>query len=145
MALVTAPAHLSLHLDILPQDTLTSGLFPWGHPWGKEELGWGGREEREAEAEGLAMQVGELEDKRASGWGVVWGLSQGTEGQPVRVRQEFPGEAAGPLGSYMPFAWSSLLRPGEGVNLRSPQVSCHALKQPPAPGDPGSHVNNLKP
>lgn len=27
------------------------------------------------------MQVGELEDKRASGWGVVWGLSQGTEGQ----------------------------------------------------------------
>ena len=30
------------------------------------------------------MQVGELEDKQASGWGVVWGLSQGTEAQPCQ-------------------------------------------------------------
>ena len=64
---------------------------------------------------------------------------------PVRVPQEFLREVAGPLGSYRPVARASLLRPGEGVNLRSPQASWCALKQPPAPGDLGSQVNNVKP
>ena len=137
----------SLHLDVLLPGRTNLRSVPLRASLGMEALGRGGRREKgeEAEAKGLATQVGEGEDKRLSGYSGLWGLSQGTGASPVRVPQEFPREAAGPLGSYRPDARSSPLRPGEGVKLRSSQASCCALKQPSAPGDLGSQVNNLKP
>ena len=51
-----------------------------------EALGQGGRREKgeEAEAKGLATQVGEGEDKRLSGYSGLWGLSQGTGASPCQ-------------------------------------------------------------
>lgn len=112
---------------------------------GMEELGWGGRKERKQKLRVWQHRWGKV---RTNGSRDTVGCGARVRKQgpaPVRVPQEFPSEAAGPLGSYRPVARSSPLRPGEGVNLRSPQASCCALKQPSAPGDLGSQVNNLKP
>ena len=112
---------------------------------GMEELGWGEREERKQKLRVCQRRWGKV---RTNGPQHRVGCGARVRAQgpaPVRVPQEFLREVAGPLGSYRPVARASLLRPGEGVNLRSPRASWCALKQPPAPGDLGSQVNNVKP
>jgi hypothetical protein len=134
-----------LHLDVLLPGCANLRSVPLRASLGMEELGWGDREERKQKLRVCQRRWGKV---RTNGpqHRVGCGAQVRAQGPaPVRVPQEFPREVAGPLGSYRPVARGSPLWSGEGVNLRSPQASCCALKQPPAPGDLGSQVNNVKP
>ena len=134
-----------LHLDVLLPGCANLRSVPLRASLGMEELGWGDREERKQKLRVCQRRWGKV---RTTGpqHRVGCGAQVRAQGPaPFTVPQELPREVAGPLGSYRPVARGSPLWPGEGVNLRSPQASCCALKQPPAPGDLGSQVNNVKP